>query len=57
MRIDRIGRSSHPVGDMTSARRYAGGRLDRRGAMLMPVNAPLRFGFAGVDRPSAGLLR
>jgi hypothetical protein len=43
--------------DSRVGRRYAGGRLDRRGAMLMSVSAALRFWFAGVDRQSAGLLR
>ena len=43
--------------DSRVGRRYAGGRLGRRGAMLMSVSAALRFWFAGVDRQSAGLLR
>ena len=38
-------------------RRYAGGRLDRRGALLMSASAGLRFSLAGVARLSAGLLR
>jgi hypothetical protein len=43
--------------DSRVGRRYAGGRLDWRGAMLMSVSAALRFWFARVDRESAGLLR
>jgi hypothetical protein len=43
--------------DSRVGRRYAGGRLDRRGAMLMSVSAASRFWFAGVDREWAGRLR
>ena len=36
--------------DSRVGRRYAGGRLDWRGAMLMSVSAALRFWFAGLCR-------